>query len=50
MTTKRLMQLYTAFLLCAPSNALRAALCVCGIGRIVPIHRNSVQALVYLKR
>ena len=50
MTAKHLMQRDTAFLLCAPSNALRAALHVSAIDRIAPIHRTAAEALASLDR
>lgn len=50
MTAKHLMQRDTAFLLCAPSNALRAALHVSAIDRIVPIHPTRADALASLVR
>lgn len=50
MTAKRLMQQQTAFLLCAPSDTLRAAFHLSGIDRIVPIHQTRAEVLASLDR
>ena len=50
MTAKRLMPRETAFMLCAPSSALRDVLEISGIDRIIEIHPTGADALEAVRR